>query len=80
MLGRRRRRRANIKEKLGQRLVFDVNTTHIILIMYWVNSVRHHIMLLQTCILEKTLYNRTINSPQNVKSLSVLSPGIGSWN
>ena len=28
----------------------------------------------------KTMYNRTVNSPQNVKSLSVLSPGIGSWN
>ena len=28
----------------------------------------------------KTLYNMIVNSPQNVKSLSVLSPGIGSWN
>ena len=28
----------------------------------------------------KTLYNKTVNSPQNVKSLSVLSPCIGSWN
>ena len=28
----------------------------------------------------KTLYNKIVNSPQNVKSLSVLSPGIGSWN
>ena len=30
--------------------------------------------------LPKTLYNKTVNSPQNVKSLSVLSPGIVSWN
>ena len=31
-------------------------------------------------VIAKTLYNKTVNSPQNVKSLSVLSPGIGSWN
>ena len=33
-----------------------------------------------TQVISKTLYNKTVNSPQNVKSLSVLSPGIGSWN
>ena len=28
----------------------------------------------------KTMYNKTVNSPQNVKSLSVLSPGIVGTN
>ena len=31
-------------------------------------------------VLPETLYNKIVNPPQNVKSLSVLSPGIGSWN
>ena len=28
----------------------------------------------------KTICNKMVDSPQNVKSLSVLSPGIGGWN
>ena len=33
-------------------------------------------ILLPYTVFAKTLYNKTVNSPQNVKSLSVLSPGI----
>ena len=28
----------------------------------------------------KTVYNKIVDSPKNMKSLSVLSPGIGGWN
>ena len=39
-----------------------------------------HLGTVELMVVSKTLYNKTVNSPQNVKSLSVLSPGIGSWN
>ena len=31
-------------------------------------------------IITKTIYNKMIDSPENKKSLSVLSPGVGGWN
>ena len=37
-------------------------------------------MPVKLIVLSNTLYDKIVNSPQNVKSLSVLSPGIGSWN
>ena len=37
-------------------------------------------MLLDPCPAKDSINKDHVNSPQNVKSLSVLSPGIGSWN
>ena len=39
-----------------------------------------YVSLYHVFILSKTMYNKIVNSPQNVKSLSVLSPGSEIWN
>ena len=31
-------------------------------------------------VLSKTIFNKMVGSPENVKSLLVLSPGVGGWN